>query len=104
MPVYFITAPTCGMVKIGQSQDPWIRLGTAQVNSPVQLDLRAIVDGIHEKTLHERFSAARVRGEWFTITAEIEAFLASLPQPVKIDRRFKPWRKPRQPEIVAAAS
>lgn len=79
--IYFITARDIGRVKIGYSADPAARLLNLQTASPVELQLERICDGDRddEDALHDTFSAHRVRGEWFILSAEIEAHMAALP-------------------------
>lgn len=97
MSVYFITAREVGRVKIGFSRNPQSRLVAVQTHSPVELKLERVADGCEaeERTLHERFGTHRVRGEWFTLAPEIEAFMATLPQHV--------WRHRGRPRLDKAA-
>lgn len=85
MSVYFITAREVGMVKIGCAYDPHRRLAYLQTCSPVELALEALLPGAYpeEHEYHARFAAGRVRGEWFTITPEIEDLIASHSAPPK---------------------
>lgn len=84
MTVYFITGREVGKVKIGYAKDPQARVVAAQSASPVKLDLERVCPGGKdvEAELHERFAEHRVRDEWFTITPEIEAFMATRPKHV----------------------
>lgn len=83
MSVYFITAREVGMVKIGCAYEPARRMAHMQTMSPCELALEAIFPGAYqeEKELHLQFASQRVRGEWFRITPEIEAVIASAPPP-----------------------
>ena len=80
--VYFITAREVNRVKIGYAKNPQARTVSIQTHSPVPLTLECVSDGglDEEARLHERFASARVRGEWFTITPEIESHMATLPR------------------------
>lgn len=81
MPVYFITAREVCRVKIGYAKNPQARALTAQTGSPVRLALERVCEGglAEETALHERFAEARMHGEWFVLTAEIEAHMRTLP-------------------------
>lgn len=85
MSVYFITARTVGMVKIGCAYDPHRRLGYMQTACPVELTLEALLPGAftEEGEYHARFAEHRVRGEWFTLAPEIETLIAAHPAPEK---------------------
>jgi len=78
--VYFIVADEVARVKIGTSVDATRRLKTLATSSPVPLRLAAVTGGDeqHEARLHERFSDARLHGEWFTLTDEIKREIATL--------------------------
>jgi hypothetical protein len=80
--IYFLTCRDAASVKIGFSARPQARASVAQVGCPLRLDLERVCDGSKddERALHERFSEARQRGEWFALTAEIEAHMADLPR------------------------
>lgn len=79
MSVYFITARELGLVKIGCTKDTDYRLGVLKTSSPAALKVEAILPGYYdrEKELHDQFADYRVRGEWFTITEEIENIIRS---------------------------
>jgi len=81
MSVYFITARCLGLGKIGFAKNPWNRLLKMQVDSPVALSLERAFDGglDHERELHRQFACDRVRGEWFNISPELGAFMATQP-------------------------
>ena len=66
--VYFIHAPESGVVKIGSAADPEKRLRELQTGCPTPLRLigrSACPSDTAEKELHQKFTADRVRGEWF---------------------------------------
>lgn len=85
MSVYFITAREVGMVKIGCAYDPHRRLSYMQTACPVELTLEALIPGAYreERQYHAQFAPHRVRGEWFKITPEIEALIATFKAPEK---------------------
>ena len=80
--IYFITAREMGMVKIGCADDPQARFHTVQVSCPFDLRLERVCKGglSGEARLHAQFADIRIRGEWFTITAELETLMQSLPE------------------------
>jgi hypothetical protein len=74
--VYFIRVGD--RVKIGLSRDVERRLRAHQISSPDPLSIWHLVEGDleTERRLHRQFADARIRGEWFRITPEIEAFVS----------------------------
>lgn len=78
--VYFIGSSS-GFVKIGFSFHPEARLRQLQTAHVETLTLLGSVVATEdtESTLHERFSHLRVRGEWFRLGQEIQAFIDDLP-------------------------
>ncbi len=71
--VYFVQAIAGGPIKIGMARDVVSRLNHLQVASPVKLALLGTIPGGRavERRLHEKFSANRLHGEWFTPTREL---------------------------------
>ncbi|MBE9101383.1 GIY-YIG nuclease family protein [Vacuolonema iberomarrocanum] len=70
--VYFILNEDSNAIKIGQAKDVGKRLKSLQTSSPAQLKLMKCIqtDGVEaarqlEQSLHEKFSALRLAGEWF---------------------------------------
>jgi Meiotically Up-regulated Gene 113 (MUG113) protein/AAA domain-containing protein len=65
--VYFIFAAYAGLIKIGIAYDVEARLKALQSNTGDRLHLLLAIPGgrAKEAELHQRFSADRVRGEWF---------------------------------------
>ena len=65
--VYFIQSGASGPVKIGLSKAPARRVNKLQTGNPRELILRHVIPGDRniEDQLHNRFRAARIRGEWF---------------------------------------
>jgi hypothetical protein len=90
--IYFITARDIGRVKIGYSAKPARRFSKVQSDSPTPLCLERVCDGTTtaEAALHARFSKHRIAGEWFALTPEIEAHMATLAAPVTERRARKP--------------
>ena len=69
--LYLIEAGN-GAVKIGISANPKKRLDDLQTANSSRLKLRAIAEPSEpkkmEKTLHEKYEEANVRGEWFNLS------------------------------------
>lgn len=95
--IYFIACPKANAVKIGTTKQTWhttpysaafARLGQAQVNCPLELELRAVCEGGREEeaALHHHFAALRIRGEWFALSGGLEVFIAGLPKVPKLGR------------------
>lgn len=65
--IYFAQAGDEGPIKIGWSQDVERRMASLQVGCWVHVRLVATLPGrrIDEVAMHQRFAAARIRGEWF---------------------------------------
>jgi hypothetical protein len=81
--VYFIqeVGNPEGLIKIGQSEMPRLRLTALQTGSPVHLGiLKVIPDAYDDGSYHGRFRSAGHHGEWFTPTPELVAFIAALPE------------------------
>jgi len=79
--IYFVTARSLARVKIGYSENPTLRFCKMRSDSPVNLTLERVCPGelADEQALHVRFDHARIRGEWFSLSEDIEAHIASLP-------------------------
>ncbi len=94
--VYFIHDPVSGLVKIGRSLDPWARMRHLQTGSAGELKMLAALGGdeMIEAELHDQFHALRVRGEWFSFTGALAAFVATLPPaitPVRFSKTAEFW-------------
>jgi hypothetical protein len=65
--VYFVREGTSGPIKIGCSKSITKRISYLQVGASEPLVLLAVFVGgrEEERSLHARFAACRVRGEWF---------------------------------------
>lgn len=72
---YFIK---CGdAVKIGRTRNVSARLCDLQTSNSTQLELLGVTFE-SEDAMHSRFARYRLRGEWFTLSPEIEAYCAQL--------------------------
>lgn len=72
--VYFLQAEGTGRVKIGRAESTTVRFDTLRTASPFPLTLlrsvkTADAPGL-ETSLHRRFAAYRVHGEWFALPIE----------------------------------
>lgn len=83
--IYFIKEEHSGLVKIGRSKDPWGRLSKIQSDSPGALTPLCFEpgDATYEAELHQRFSADRVRGEWFRFSAAVAEHVERIGPPHK---------------------
>ena len=81
--VYFILAGgKTRRVKIGSGFSPEARLDKIRLMSPVPVRIVATIANESaqalENALQRHFVAARVRGEWFTLTDELRAFIRAV--------------------------
>lgn len=91
--VYLIRQGVTGPVKIGVAKDVVKRLRQLQTNQPVPLRIIRVLEGdvAVERALHARFSALRLKGEWFTFSPEmIGADLCCPDLPIPLVRRNYP--------------
>jgi hypothetical protein len=87
--VYFIQCGQGGPIKIGISDDLPRRLSKMQADCPFEMIVLGIMPGgvEEEMALHERFSAFRIRGEWFWPARELANYVSDLNPP---ERRETP--------------
>lgn len=80
-------------VKIGVSHHPHSRLDDLQVGNPYDLTVLKTVDVSHkaETYLHKKFSHLHHRGEWFNLTAELRAYIAT-----EVETDLRPFQQPSQ--------
>jgi hypothetical protein len=80
--IYFVRDPGHDAVKIGYSADAWRRLSKIQSDSPGKLIVEAVAAGevADERALHQRFAAARMRGEWFRWSGPVAAYVLTVPR------------------------
>lgn len=78
--VYFIQGTAIPLIKIGIANNVVSRLYSLQSGSPDELRLLTTQPGggLVEKTLHDRFSHLRVRGEWFRPEPELIEYIESV--------------------------
>ena len=77
--VYFVEAPATGQIKIGFTTNIEARFKALSAHSGAELRLLATMPGTRrkERTLHRKFAADRVRGEWFRATDDLLAYIRS---------------------------
>lgn len=65
--LYIIQSSDAGMIKIGRSIHPDVRLKQLQTGHPAKLKLIHVFEnmGYKEKYLHECLKSFRKKGEWF---------------------------------------
>jgi hypothetical protein len=68
---YFILNAIERAVKIGRSLDPERRLAQLQTGCAYDLQLLLVIEGNHERQLHQRWQHLRMEGEWFKATDEL---------------------------------
>ena len=78
--VYFVRNSDNDVIKIGFASNLGARIASLQTGNPELLVLVMSLLGSREeeKQIHERFSSKRLRGEWFSLDAELEEFLDDL--------------------------
>lgn len=88
--IYFMLAEEMASLKIGYAENPQSRLSKLRTDCPCEVRLLAVMEGdtAQEKALHERFHVYRRRGEWFSYTSDLRAFVEAL-TPVIEKRRAK---------------
>lgn len=82
MSVYYVRAPSSGLVKIGFAKDALRRFSKIQSDSADALVLFAVEDGDFEteRGRHAQFAAYRVRGEWFRDEGILRDHIDRLPR------------------------
>lgn len=76
--LYFIQQGERGPIKIGKARDPRARLANMQVGNAQRLYLLGIIPNgsTFEPVLHRAFWRNRIRGEWFSPTPALLAYIA----------------------------
>lgn len=78
--LYFIEAPTCGVIKIGITSNYDARLLNLRNGSPAPLVVMFTLPGNarHESALHRMFDADRAHSEWFRASDALRSFIAEM--------------------------
>lgn len=76
--LYFIQQGERGPIKIGKARDPRARLANMQVGNAQRLYLLGIIPNgsTFETVLHQAFRKNWIRGEWFSPTPALLAYIA----------------------------
>ncbi|MAK87183.1 MAG: hypothetical protein CMK96_09655 [Pseudomonas sp.] len=100
--IYFITAPTVGLVKIGYAKNPQARAVSIRSHSPVPIYLERVGTGSREeeRALHKRFQHLQRHGEWFALNSEIRLVMRSFD---KHEWRYRRGSEPADLRTGAAA-
>lgn len=96
MGIYFIQADKGGPIKIGLAKEPKGRLSSLQSATHVVLKMLAFVDGgrAAERSLHQKFTKAHLRGEWFNPDSALLEFISTLPPPPDLKRKpIRSWHQ-----------
>ena len=72
---YFVQVGDDGPIKIGSTRNLAVRLRTLCAMFPMPLKLLGIMYGDVEERCHARFSAFRIRGEWFAPSPVVLDFI-----------------------------
>jgi transcriptional regulator with XRE-family HTH domain len=93
--IYFIESQ--GLVKIGFSMEPSLRVSKVQSDSPYPCKLIGAMPGSREDEMmvQQRFQRLRYRGEWFRLDHELRSFIDQ--HPVIRDVRAKDKPEPTDP-------
>jgi Meiotically up-regulated gene 113 len=87
---YFVTDENSGLVKIGTTDNPAVRLKQLQTGNgnPLKMVLTLPVGSEHlgnettgswnERAMQRRFSQYHIRGEWFALSDEIRLFISDM--------------------------
>lgn len=75
--LYFLHDTGTGLIKIGHSEDPWLRMKQLQVGASSPLRLLLLMEGgyAEEQELQAQFSFAHQQGEWFLPHEKILQFI-----------------------------
>lgn len=97
--IYFIGSKTEKKVKIGYTISKISqRISVIQSNCPFEVECFLLIEGLKdtEKHIHDVFKSSHIRGEWFTLSKEIEDYIND-PKDFNITETFQPT--PRKDRI-----
>ena len=99
--IYFIREKgnSKSLIKIGYTDNVDQRLMQIQANSPVELEILAIIEGDKnlEAELHNSFAKYRVRGEWFEPAKKLTIFIYKIAPSRK---QFEPFFSLKAGKII----
>lgn len=75
---YIVRNPATGLIKIGKSINPEMRVKSLETGSGVPLELLHVIDSDIERRLHKMFSGSREHLEWFRDDGKIVAYIEVL--------------------------
>jgi hypothetical protein len=77
--IYFVQAKSGGPIKIGHAVNVFQRLRELQVANPAPLHVIGVMDGDleAEARVHATFANDRLRGEWFSESDALKAFITA---------------------------
>lgn len=89
--IYFVQQGQSGPIKIGRTRNIRGRLDQMANNNSCELLVRALVPGsvMLERELHMRFGRHLLRGEWFHPHPEIVGYIATLPEALLRDLKYR---------------
>jgi hypothetical protein len=79
---YFIQSGEEGPIKIGRASDVYRRLKELQTGSAERLRVIAVINGDHERSMHEFCNGSRIGGEWFNPSPTVWRCIDNFAQPV----------------------
>ncbi len=101
--IYFIKAVSLNRVKIGMTENIHQRIINLKANSPDELELLKVVRTNStyptDHAIHALFSHLRVRGEWFSLTSEMQNFIEQLETNVSETKRTALYYERRISEL-----
>lgn len=99
MAVFFIHNPLNHSIRIGKSKQVKNLLNNLRMNSGIDMELLGVIADENELIrLCTQFSANHLKGEWYTLTDEMEVFINdNAVDPVTLE---SPWSSIRVPQIL----
>jgi len=103
---YFILDHDTGLVKIGQSVNPFSRINAFRAEHPRVEIIAMFPDHSIERELHDKFAEWQVEGEWFLADEQILAYIKEnqrLPEIIQGEPPLQPppviFTEPKPPRI-----
>ena len=91
--------------KIGYARDPEARRGVLKTGLPFEIEIDAVFPATQaeERSLHRKFSAQRIRGEWFKTNGPLDTFVGRIVDAslaIRMERKI-PGYEPTLKECIA---